>query len=247
MLVYALVARAAPPGAADAAPVVLAHHASCGSTGNLESVAVECFRGFADSRKDAFTVMCNGWLFNFLAAQGFVYLVVGDEIAGRQLPFACARRVADAFAPFAERARAARAHSLQRAFSPVLARELEYCQARPEEVCRAAAVRAAVDEVKGIMIANLDWLESAVNSANSGAPHEPFVHTYSGAAAGPSKVEHLKTKAVELRARIAQQSVALRLCIVFVGLLLVAAILGTALCRSGAVACGQGPVQQRRR
>lgn len=237
-LAYALVARAPPPGAAGAAPVVLAEHACCGSTGNLETVAVECFRGFADSKRDTFTVMCDGWLFNFLAAQGFVYLVVGDEVAGRQLPFACARRVADAFAPLAEGARAARAHSLQRSFSPVLARTLEYCQAHPEEVCRAAAVRAAVDEVKGIMIANLDWLETAVNCASSGAAQEPFVHTYSGAAAGPSKVEHLKMKAVELRARIAQQSFALRLCIIFVGLLVASAILGTAICRSGAVACG---------
>jgi hypothetical protein len=64
-----------------------------------------------------FTVMCDGWLFNFLVRGGFVFLVVADEASGRLLPFYCARRIADAFerGGFAARAYTAKPHGLQRA------------------------------------------------------------------------------------------------------------------------------------
>jgi hypothetical protein len=46
-------------------------------------------------------------------------------------------------------------HSLPRSCSPVLRREMEYCQSHPEEMSRMAAVQQKVDEVKGIMVQNV--------------------------------------------------------------------------------------------
>lgn len=40
--------------------------------------------------------------------------------------------------------------------SPILRREMEYCQAHPEEMSRMAAVQRKVDEVKNVMVNNVE-------------------------------------------------------------------------------------------
>jgi hypothetical protein len=134
MLVYALVARC-ERGPAQQRAVPLAQHAATGFLGNLEAVTLECFNSFegGDAR---FSIMCDGWVFNFHVGGGFVVAVVADEAFGRELPFATAKRVSDIFlARFAEKGRAAKAHALQRAFRCV----------------RAAARRAAGAEARFIV------------------------------------------------------------------------------------------------
>jgi vesicle-associated membrane protein 72 len=45
--------------------------------------------------------------FNYLADEGYVYLVVADEEFGRQIPFACLDRIRDEFkSTYGERAKA---------------------------------------------------------------------------------------------------------------------------------------------
>lgn len=44
--------------------------------------------------------------------------------------------------------------------SHVLKREMEYCELNPEEVSKTVALQQKVDEVKGIMIANLEEVRS---------------------------------------------------------------------------------------
>jgi hypothetical protein len=133
-LVYALVARrAGAGGGGPAAP--LAQHAAAGPAAGLEAVAMECYASYGSTssanptpgagpgapqskpREEQFSVMCDGWMFNFLERPGFVFLVVADEATGRPLPFFCARRLADAFdaGGFAARAYGAKPRGLQRA------------------------------------------------------------------------------------------------------------------------------------
>lgn len=42
---------------------------------------------------------------------------------------------------------------------PTIQRELELAAARPDEVLRSASVQQGRDEVKGILMANLNWLD----------------------------------------------------------------------------------------
>jgi len=136
MLVYACVARAS-----DA--VVLAQHAAVGFLGNLEAVAMESFTTFRGS-DTRFSIMCDGWVFNFVVAGGFVVVVVADEGFGRELPFATAKRISDEFlARFAARGRTARHHGMQRAFRCVLRRPAAGRWARRRTVLGAPCLDAA--------------------------------------------------------------------------------------------------------
>jgi vesicle-associated membrane protein 72 len=51
----------------------------------------------------------------------------------------------------------------------VLRRELEYCQSHPEEMSRMAAVQSKVDEVKGIMVQNVQNVRRPGFSGGAGA------------------------------------------------------------------------------
>ena len=68
--------------------------------------------------------------FNYLADGGYVFLVVADEEFGRQVPFACLERIKNDFkTTYADRAKDAIAHSLDRSFGPTL--KVETSRYRP--------------------------------------------------------------------------------------------------------------------
>jgi vesicle-associated membrane protein 72 len=107
-LVYALVARAA-----DSAP--LAQHAAV--PGNFEPVALECLQRAQRGGEERFTVTADGYGFHFVVHSGFVYVVVADAATGQQLPFACAKRVQDAWTErFWEKGRTAAANGMDKSF-----------------------------------------------------------------------------------------------------------------------------------
>ena len=104
-----------------------------------------------------FTLMADGHTFNYLADEGYVYLVVADEAYGRQIPFACLERIKDEFkSQYGGRATDAIAHSLDRSFGPKIKAQMEYCAANPQELTKVSRVQAQVSEVKNIMMDNIE-------------------------------------------------------------------------------------------
>jgi len=107
-LVYALVIRAA-----DAVP--LAQYSAV--SGNFEPAALDCWRssseferqqqqrqeqqqppaGAASPDAGRFSAVCDAHSFNFAVHGGYVFVVVADEGYGQQVPFACCKRIQDAW------------------------------------------------------------------------------------------------------------------------------------------------------
>ena len=57
---------------------------------------------------------------------------------------------------YAEKAKTASANSFDRSFSPRLKYHMEYCMNNPGEISKIHRVKAKVDEVKGIMVQNIE-------------------------------------------------------------------------------------------
>ncbi|KAG2482833.1 hypothetical protein HYH03_018270 [Edaphochlamys debaryana] len=144
-LIYAFVARST---------TVLAEYTPY--SGNFNTVAIECLQKLQNP-ESKFTIACDRHTFNFLVQNGFTYLVVADDAYGRQIPFAFLERVRDEFEEkFAERAQTAAALSMDRVFGPRLKSHMEYCMAHPEEISKIAAVQKKVNEVKDVMVENIE-------------------------------------------------------------------------------------------
>lgn len=95
--------------------------------------------------------------FNYLSSQGYTFLCVADDAYGRTIPFAFLEKVRDEwFAKWADKGASASAHALDRSFGARLKYWMEYCETHPDEVSKAAEVQKKVDEVKGIMIENIE-------------------------------------------------------------------------------------------
>ena len=95
--------------------------------------------------------------FNYLSSQGYTFLCVADDAYGRAIPFAFLEKVRDEwFAKWADKGASAAAHSLDRSFGARLKYWMEYCETHPDEVSKAAEVQKKVDEVKGIMVENIE-------------------------------------------------------------------------------------------
>jgi len=105
-LVYAQVARAG-----DGA--VLAQHAAVG--GNFASVIAECLA--RAPREERFTISADGYGFHFAVHGGYVFVVVADEGYGQQVPFACCKRIQDAWTErYWEKGRSAAAYGMEKTF-----------------------------------------------------------------------------------------------------------------------------------
>lgn len=161
-LIYSFVARGT---------VVLAEHTSF--SGNFSTIAIQCLQKLP-SNSNKFTYTCDGHTFNYLVDDGFVFLVVADEVIGRQMPFLFLERVKEDFKQRyrGEMAKTGVAHSLDkdygyddkfsiaynldREFGPKLRDHMQYCMEHPEEVNKLFKVKAQVSEVKGIMMDNIE-------------------------------------------------------------------------------------------
>lgn len=144
-LIYSFVAREG---------TVLAEYSAL--AGNFRAVAVECLQN-SQITDDKFTVTADAYTFNYLVHAGYTFLVVADEAYGRQIPFAFLERLRDAFVEkSADRARTAPENSLNSSFGPTIKRQMEYCRDHPEEISKMVSVQRKVDEVKGIMMQNVE-------------------------------------------------------------------------------------------
>uniref|UniRef100_A0A6M2EES2 Vesicle-associated membrane protein 727 n=1 Tax=Populus davidiana TaxID=266767 RepID=A0A6M2EES2_9ROSI len=153
--------------------VVLAEHTSY--SGNFSTVAVQCLQKLP-SNSSKYTYSCDGHTFNFLIDNGFVFLAVADESAGRGLPFVFLERVKDDFKqrysasikneahPLADddddddlfEDRFSVAYNLDREFGPRLKEHMQYCLNHPEEISKLSKLKAQITEVKGIMMDNIE-------------------------------------------------------------------------------------------
>lgn len=144
-LIYSFVARG---------NIVLAEHTSF--SGNFSIIAVQCLQKLP-SNSNKFTYTCDNHTFNYLVDDGFVFLVVADEAAGRQVPFIFLERVKEDFKRrYGGRAETSMAHSLDKDYGPILRDHMQYCMDHPEELSKFFKIKAQVSEVKGIMMDNIE-------------------------------------------------------------------------------------------
>ncbi|KAI8473373.1 MAG: R-SNARE protein, VAMP72-family [Monoraphidium minutum] len=148
MLIFALVARR------DG--TVLAEHQA--SKGNVSEVASRCLQHAISSPDARLTITVDRHTFNFYKpSDDWIYLSVADEAFGRQIPFHYNERIAEAWQrDFAARAARAAPRSFSRSFGPRLKEQMDYLNAHPETINRVAAVQRKVDDVKTMMLENLD-------------------------------------------------------------------------------------------
>ena len=103
------------------------------------------------------TFTCDGHTFNFLQEGEYTYLVVADEAYGRNIPFRFLEAVKNDFAAaWGVKALTAAAYSLNTAYGRKLKELMDYCEKTPERFDKVAAVQKQVDEVKNVMIENIE-------------------------------------------------------------------------------------------
>ncbi|CAL0316453.1 unnamed protein product [Lupinus luteus] len=164
-LIYSFVAKGT---------VVLAEHTQY--SGNFSTIAVQCLQKLP-SNSSKYTYSCDAHTFNFVIYNGFVFLVVADESAGRSVPFVFLDRVKNDFMqrygasitnsdahPLAGddddddlfEDRFSIAYHLDREFGPRLKEHMQYCMNHPEEMSKLSKLKAQITEVKGIMMDNIE-------------------------------------------------------------------------------------------
>mmetsp|Transcript_29883 Transcript_29883/g.57412 ORF Transcript_29883/g.57412 Transcript_29883/m.57412 type:complete len:222 (-) Transcript_29883:364-1029(-) len=126
-------------------------------SGNFATLAIQCLQKCPQANNSKFTYTCDRHTFNFLVADGFTFLCVAEEAAGRQLPFAFLNRIRDDFvAKHAPEAAGALTNGLDASFGPALKEHMSYCDANPQELCKVLAVQKQVEEVKSVMMENIE-------------------------------------------------------------------------------------------
>ncbi|RAL41979.1 hypothetical protein DM860_016354 [Cuscuta australis] len=126
-------------------------------TGNFTGVAAQCLQKLPAS-SNRFTYNCDDHTFNYLVENSFTYCVVAAESAGRQIPIAFLERVKDDFYKKYGKGKGATAgaNSLKKEYGPKLKEHMRYCAEHPEEMSKIAKVKAQVNEVKGVMMGNIE-------------------------------------------------------------------------------------------
>ncbi|KAG6385224.1 hypothetical protein SASPL_154052 [Salvia splendens] len=147
-LIYAMVAHGTPP-------VVLAEYTAF--SGNFNSIAFQCLQKLPSSN-NKFTYNCDNHTFNYLIHNGFIYCVVAEETAGRQIPMAFLEHIKDDFSKTygGENAATVPANSLDKEYGRKLMEHMQDCIEHPEEISNLAKVKAQVSEVKGVMLENIE-------------------------------------------------------------------------------------------
>eukprot|EP00252_Welwitschia_mirabilis_P017383 TRINITY_DN3850_c0_g1_i2.p1 TRINITY_DN3850_c0_g1~~TRINITY_DN3850_c0_g1_i2.p1 ORF type:complete len:213 (-),score=37.73 TRINITY_DN3850_c0_g1_i2:100-738(-) len=118
-------------------------------TGNFSTVAVQCLQKLPSS-SNKFAYTCDGYTFNFLLDNEFVFLVVADEAAGRHVPFLFLERVKEDFEE--QYGKTSATHD----YGPKLKEHMQYCMECPEELSKVNRVKAQALEVKGVMMDNIE-------------------------------------------------------------------------------------------
>uniref|UniRef100_A0A7S0RCA4 V-SNARE coiled-coil homology domain-containing protein n=1 Tax=Pyramimonas obovata TaxID=1411642 RepID=A0A7S0RCA4_9CHLO len=127
-------------------------------SGNFSTVAIQCLQKCPETNS-RFTYSCDKHTFNFLVESGFTFLCVAEEDLGRQIPFAFLQRLKDDFiSKHGQAATEASAitSSLDRSYGPRLKELMDQVSKNPEEFSKIAQVKQQVEEVKNIMMDNIE-------------------------------------------------------------------------------------------
>jgi vesicle-associated membrane protein 72 len=137
------------------ATTVVAEYSFSSSAAKYRAVALQCLQSCPTDNK--FTFTAEHHTYNFLVDGGFTFLVIADDKYGRQIPFAYLLNIKDEFlAKFASRARGCAENGLDKTFGPRMKYHMDYCQEHPEELSKVAGLQKSVEEVKGIMVDNIE-------------------------------------------------------------------------------------------
>jgi len=131
-------------------------------TGNFSTLAVESLSSIrtsfsAKAAGGLFCYACDGYTFNFEVHSGLTFLVVAGEHAGREMPFAFLRKLRDDFLrKLRAEAATALTNSLDAQYRSTLKELMEAASANPQEFSKVAQVRQQVEEVKSVMMDNIE-------------------------------------------------------------------------------------------
>ncbi|PWA49629.1 synaptobrevin, Longin-like domain protein [Artemisia annua] len=145
-LIYSFVARGT---------VILAEYTEF--KGNFQAVASQCLQKLP-ANQNRFNYNCDGYTFSYLIDNGYTFCVVAVESCGRNIPVGFLERVKDDFNKkyAGGKASTASAKSLSKSFGPKMKEQMKYCMSHPEEIDKIAKVKAQVNEVKGVMMENIE-------------------------------------------------------------------------------------------
>ncbi|EGD75285.1 hypothetical protein PTSG_12511 [Salpingoeca rosetta] len=142
-LIYALVARGNQ---------ILAEYTE--SSGNFTTVTQSILDKIPPQDQKC-SYVYDKFLFHYVRDDGIVYLCMADESFGRRIPFAFLAQIQRDFLPYKSRARSSITYGLNRDFSPVLQRQMVSFNNSSEHDALSRA-RQEVDQVKGIMVQNIE-------------------------------------------------------------------------------------------
>ncbi|KAG9148799.1 hypothetical protein Leryth_018110 [Lithospermum erythrorhizon] len=153
-MIYSFVARGT---------VILAEYSEF--TGNFKSIATQCLKKLPHSN-NRFSYNCDNYTFNYLVEKGFAYCVVVIKSAGRELPVVFLDRIKDDFNQRYGGGKASTAgpNSLKREFGPKLKEHMQYCVDHPEEINKVIKVKTQVNEVKEVMMENIEKVRMRIIS-----------------------------------------------------------------------------------
>eukprot|EP00879_Flechtneria_rotunda_P005114 GHRR01005396.1.p1 GENE.GHRR01005396.1~~GHRR01005396.1.p1 ORF type:complete len:264 (+),score=92.96 GHRR01005396.1:180-971(+) len=133
-------------------PVLLAEYAVF--AGNFSSVTKDYLSKSINAGRFSYTV--DNHVFSFLAEDGYCYVVVTDEGAGRTIPNSFLDKVKEEFTlKYSEKGKTVKELGLSN-FGRRLKEMMEHATQFPEEYSKVSSVQKKVDEVKGIMSDNIE-------------------------------------------------------------------------------------------
>ncbi|XP_057313697.1 vesicle-associated membrane protein 7-like [Hydractinia symbiolongicarpus] len=145
-LLYSTVARGT---------TVLAKHASC--SGNFQEITEHILLKI-DPGNEKMTFTQPGYLFHYISESGIIYLCISDDTFDRTQSFLFLAEVKRRFTKtYQQRAATALPYAMQSEFSRVLASEMRhFSNPSDSERTKMQRVEEEIDELKGIMINNID-------------------------------------------------------------------------------------------
>lgn len=144
-LIYAMVTRGR---------IILADYTAF--KGNFADIGVKTLEELPQGN-NKFSVVHGKYTLNFLIDEGLTYMVLCDEDIRKAMSFGFLERVKDDFSiRYAKKAARAPVLGLQKEYSPKLREHMQYIVDHPEEVDKFSKIQSQVDEVKGVMLQNID-------------------------------------------------------------------------------------------
>ncbi|KAL2608897.1 hypothetical protein R1flu_027470 [Riccia fluitans] len=222
-LIYSFVARGSGQNV-----VVLAEYTAF--EGNFKQIGLQCAQKLSGDNH-SITYTCDRHTFNYLLEDGILYLVVAEEDFGRKIPFAFLNRIKEEFRKkHGGEAGRLEAHSLDKKFGPVMKDQMTYCVQHPEELDKISKIQSQVQDVKGIMMQNIDKIIER---------HEKLEVIVDKAGNLASEADHYKRQTVVLKNKMWWQNMRAKLIVLMI-LIVIALVIWLSVCHGFTCSSGGG-------